>query len=69
MPSGFVIPLRMVALDCSGLVTPQQRVAPAPCSLLRVFKEWRAGSPTRSGWPLRVVLCRAGALGRCECPL
>ncbi|KAF3509770.1 hypothetical protein F2Q69_00005758 [Brassica cretica] len=33
MPSGFVIPLRMVALDCSGLVTPQQRVAPAPCSV------------------------------------
>ncbi|KAF2568260.1 hypothetical protein F2Q68_00025165 [Brassica cretica] len=38
-------------------------------SLLRVFKEWRAGSPTRSGWPLHVVLCRAGALGRCESPL
>ena len=38
-------------------------------SLLHVFKEWLAGSPTRSGWPLRVVLCRAGALGRCESPL
>ncbi|KAF2536123.1 hypothetical protein F2Q68_00019857 [Brassica cretica] len=38
-------------------------------SLLRVFKEWRAGSPTRSGWPLCGVLCRAGALGRCESPL
>ncbi|KAF2568259.1 hypothetical protein F2Q68_00025164 [Brassica cretica] len=38
-------------------------------SLLCVFKEWRAGSPTRSGWPLRVVLCRAGALGHCENPL
>ncbi|KAF2577835.1 hypothetical protein F2Q68_00004431 [Brassica cretica] len=38
-------------------------------SLLCGFKEWRAGSPTRSGWPFRVVLCKAGALGRCESPL
>lgn len=41
MPSGFVIPLRMVALDCSGLVTPQWRVAPAAC-FVSSFRAWAA---------------------------